>query len=140
MVRYAAISMTVAVHQVALGTTDLDRSAAFYSDVLRANPSARFDPPGLLFFQIGDLRLLLERHSSVEPGPSVVYFLVDDVQSEVRRLRNLGVVFDSEPHLIHVDQDGTFGAPGTQEWMAFFRDPDQNSLALIERRPRSIAA
>lgn len=129
--------MTVVMHQVALGSTDLDRSADFFSKLPRLEPIARFDFPGLLFFQVGNLRILLERHPSVEPGTSVVYFLVDDLESEHRRLTSLGVAFDSEPHLIHVDQDGTFGARETQEWMAFLRDPDQNCLALVERRPKA---
>ena len=49
-------------------------------------------------------------------------------------LRERGVSFDSEPHLIHTDADGAFGAVGAQEWMAFFRDPDGNVLARAERR------
>ena len=28
---------------------------------------------------------------------------------------------------------GVFGPPGTEEWMAFFRDPDGNALALASR-------
>jgi hypothetical protein len=35
--------------------------------------------------------------------------------------------------LIHKDDAGTFGAPGESEWMAFFRDPSGNMLALAAR-------
>lgn len=38
------------------------------------------------------------------------------------------------PGLVHRDADGTFGAPGDEEWMTFFRDPDGNLLALVSRR------
>jgi methylmalonyl-CoA/ethylmalonyl-CoA epimerase len=38
-------------------------------------------------------------------------------------------------HRIHVDDDGRFGAPGTEDWMAFFRDSEDNLAGLVERRP-----
>jgi hypothetical protein len=45
-----------------------------------------------------------------------------------------GVTFDSGPHLIHRDDDGTFGRVGAETWMAFFKDPDGNVLALSAER------
>lgn len=36
--------------QVALRATDLDRAADFYTELLGTAATARFDPPGLLFF------------------------------------------------------------------------------------------
>ncbi|HET8765987.1 MAG TPA: VOC family protein, partial [Pedococcus sp.] len=46
--------------QVAQRATDLDRAARFYERLLGSPPLARFDPPGLLFFSLGDgTRLLL---------------------------------------------------------------------------------
>ena len=38
--------------------------------------------------------------------------------------------FEHEPHLIFRDDDGTFGEAGAELWMAFFRDPDGNLLAI----------
>jgi hypothetical protein len=43
------------------------------------------------------------------------------------------VAFDSEPLRIHRDESGTFGPAGSEEWMAFFRDPDGNVLAIAAR-------
>jgi len=34
----------------------------------------------------------------------------------------------------HRDDTGTFGMIGIEEWMAFFKDPDGNVLALASRR------
>jgi hypothetical protein len=44
------------------------------------------------------------------------------------------VTFDGPPHLVHRDEAGQFGDAGDEEWMAFFRDPDDNIVALVERR------
>ena len=108
-------------------------SLAFYRETLGAHHVVTFDPPGLAFFQLGDTRLLLERSASPHAGDATLYFEVEDLGAAHEALVARGVVFDSEPHLIHRDADGTFGAAGTEEWMAFFRDPDGNSLALVSR-------
>jgi hypothetical protein len=36
--------------------------------------------------------------------------------------------------MIHRDEAGEFGKKGVEEWMAFFRDPSGNMLALVEKR------
>jgi methylmalonyl-CoA/ethylmalonyl-CoA epimerase len=126
--------MILGLHQIAVGCIDLARSVEFYENLLGSECRRVFDPPGLAFFDLGATRLLLERSDSVGPGSSVFYLLVPDLESRCDALRSQGVSFDAEPHLIHRDADGAFGDPGTEEWMAFLRDPDGNSLALVERR------
>jgi catechol 2,3-dioxygenase-like lactoylglutathione lyase family enzyme len=124
-----------ALHQVALPSADLARSIAFYRDQLGADLIASFDPPGLAFFRLGEVRLLVESADGPSrPGGGALYFAVPDIARAHAALAARGVAFDSAPHLIHRDEDGTFGAPA-EEWMAFFRDPDGNVLALAERRP-----
>jgi methylmalonyl-CoA/ethylmalonyl-CoA epimerase len=49
------------VLQIAQHADDLARARAFYERLLNAPPVAFFDPPGLLFFQSGQVRLLLEQ-------------------------------------------------------------------------------
>lgn len=49
-------------------------------------------------------------------------------------LRDRGVRFEQEPALVHRDDEGLFGPAGQEEWMAFFRDPDENLLAISSRR------
>jgi methylmalonyl-CoA/ethylmalonyl-CoA epimerase len=120
-----------ALHQVAQRATDLDESIAFYRDVLGLHFVARFDPPGLAFFDLGGTRLLLEQHAPT----SVLYLLVDDIQRACADLRARGVVTEGEPHVVFVDATGQFGAAGEAEWMAFLRDPDDNLLALVAREP-----
>lgn len=127
------------LHQVALPSADLQRSIGFYRDQLGLPLLARFDPPGLAFFDLGDTRLLLELSDAPEPGSSVLYFRVPDLQKAYEVLTARGLVFSSEPQLIHRDESGVFAEPGSEEWMAFFCDPDGNTLALAARIPSAPA-
>ena len=119
------------LHQVALHVDDMDRAVAFYRDVLGVPLVARFDPPGLAFFDLGNVRLLLEAGAPT----SLLYLEVDDIEATRARLVDAGVTFVDEPHLIFADADGMFGRPGVGEWMTFFRDSEGNLVALVERRP-----
>ena len=123
----------VALHQVAQHAADLDRAVAFYRDVLDLPFVARFDPPGLAFFDLGATRLLLERGAP----PALLYLGVGDIDARWAELTAAGVELVDAPHLIHRDDDGTFGPRGTEEWMAFFRDSEGNLLGLVERREGS---
>ena len=113
------------------------RRPEFYEEVLGLRFIAAFDPPGLLFFDLGGVRLLLERthDDDVEDEHSMgtLYLMSDDIGADITRLRARGVEID-DPHLIHHDVEGTFGTAGEEEWMAFFLDPDGHSLALVSRR------
>lgn len=118
------------LRQVAQHVEDLDRATAFYRDVVGLDLIARFDPPGLVFFDLGSSRLLLEAGAT----PALLYLGVDDVTAAVEQLRAQGVTIESEPHVIHVDADGTFGPAGEGEEMAFFRDSEGNLVGLAGRR------
>lgn len=115
------------VFQIAQRATDLDRAAAFYEALLGTPPTGRFDPPGLLFFQIGNTRLLLEENAS----SSLLYLRVDDIDATVTRLREMDVTIESEPHQIFTHTDDQLGPTGTTEWQAFFRDSEGNLVGLI---------
>ncbi|MGO4689856.1 VOC family protein [Glaciibacter sp. 2TAF33] len=118
--------------QVAQHADDLDRAAAFYEVLLGSPPAARFDPPGLLFFNVGRSRLLLERAAA----SALVYLQVDDVVSTVERMRALRVEVVAEPHVIFSHTDDSLGPAGTDEWMAFIRDSEGNTVGLVSHEPR----
>tara|TARA_Y100001960_G_C14623975_1_gene802161 strand:- start:725 stop:910 length:186 start_codon:yes stop_codon:yes gene_type:complete len=59
---------------------------------------------------------------------------VDDIDAAYRSLTEAGIEFEDEPHMIHRDEEGTFGVAGNEEWMAFFEDPDGNTLALATQK------
>lgn len=119
------------LHQVALTATNLDSSVEFYRDVLGLKFITRIDPPGLAYFSLGNgLRLLLSSMAS----QASLHFAVQDIAGAVNDLKKRGVSFMQPPALIHRDDAGNFGKKGVEEWMAFFRDPSGNMLALVERR------
>lgn len=118
--------------QIAQRAADLERATAFYTDLLGQEPAATFDPPGLVFFDLDGVRLLLD-----EDAPSaLVYFEVGDLEATVERLRSAGIEVDTEPHVIFSHADDTLGPAGTDEWMAFVRDSEGNLVGLVEQRPR----
>ncbi len=113
--------------QVAQRATDLDRAATFYTDLLGTPPSAKFDSPGLLFFQIGLTRLLLEENAA----SALIYLQVDDLPAKIAELRAQGVEIEVEPHRIFSHQNNALGPAGTDEWHAFIRDSEGNLVGLI---------
>jgi methylmalonyl-CoA/ethylmalonyl-CoA epimerase len=117
--------------QVALRATDLDRAAAFYAELLGAQPTGRFDPPGLLFFDLGGTRLLLEGNAPA----SMLYLEVPDVRRTVEAVRGRRTEVVSEPHAIFTHEDDTLGPSGTTEWQAFVTDSEGNLVGLVSFEP-----
>jgi methylmalonyl-CoA/ethylmalonyl-CoA epimerase len=118
------------IRQVAVGANDLDASIAFYRDKLGARFIAKYEPPGLAFFDFDGTRLLLERGAS----NATLYFWVDDIDAAWQEMKDNGIAFEGEPHMIFKDEAGAFGPAGEGEWMAFFKDPADNLLALASRK------
>jgi len=116
--------------QVALHAADLDRAAAFYGGLLGAEPTGRFEPPGLLFFDLGGTRLLLEGNAP----RSMLYLEVADVRRSVEELRGRTEIV-SEPHALFTHEDGVLGPIGTTEWQAFVTDSEGNLLGLVSFEP-----
>jgi len=113
------------IGQIAVPVGDLERAIAFYRDAL----GMRFlfqAPPGLGFFDCGGVRLMLDApaKAQAEHHGSVIYYKVPDLQAAFETLSARGVVFEAKPHLIA-------RLPDHELWMAFFRDPDGNLLALM---------
>ena len=52
----------------------------------------------------------------------------------VNSLQEKGVEFETEVQAVFKDDDGLFGKAGNTECMAFFKDPADNTLALVEQR------
>ncbi len=112
--------------QIAQRAEDLDRAADFYTVLLQEPPTATFDPPGLLFFDLDGVRLLLDRNAP----SALIYLRVDNVHETLERLDGLAEVV-SPPHVIFTHEDDTLGPAGHEEWQAFIRDSEGNTVGLV---------
>lgn len=117
------------IGQIALPVTDVDRAEAFYRNALGLRHLYRFGD--LTFFDCADVRLLLEKTVDVANATrsSTIYLRCADIALVVRELKQRGVAFDSTPHLVARMEDHDL-------WMAFFRDPDGHTLALMQEAPK----
>jgi methylmalonyl-CoA/ethylmalonyl-CoA epimerase len=113
------------IGQIALTISDLDKAVAFYRDILGLKHLFS-TPPGLAFFAAGNLRLMLSRpeKNDSEKFSSTLYFKVQEIEKVHDVLVSRGVKFETAPHRIAK-------MPDHELWMAFFRDPDRNLLALM---------
>jgi methylmalonyl-CoA/ethylmalonyl-CoA epimerase len=116
---------------VAQRAEDLDRATRFYTELLGHGPAATYDPPGLVFFDVDGVRLLLETRAP----SALLYLRVGALEAEVARLEALGVEVTGRPHPIFRHDDDTLGPAGTEEWQAFVTDSEGNQVGLVELRP-----
>ena len=119
--------------QVAQHADDLARAEQFYTDLLGTGPTASFDPPGLLFFDLDGVRLLLDASAP----SALIYLGVADVHESVEALRARGVEIVGEPQLIFSHDDDRLGPAGTDEWMAFVVDSEGNTVGLVSHQQRT---
>lgn len=67
---------------------------------------------------------MLPRRHRPRPTARSSNYRVPDLQAAYEVLAGRGIVFEAGPHLIAK-------LPDHELWMAFFRDPDENLLALM---------
>lgn len=113
--------------QLFIPVTDVDRSVAFYRDVLHMPFSFQVEGQPMAFFQAGDVRLYLGRPEGAAAVP-LAYFAVDDLVGEVERIEGAGAEITARPHLVHRDDEHEL-------WMAAVADPDGSTIVLMEERP-----
>src|SRR6202046_4156659 len=111
--------------QIAINAKDVERATAFYQDVLGLKLLFKV-PPGLAFFDCGGVRLMLDRAEKLEFDhlSSVLYFALPALKAAYGKLKDRGVRLEDEPHLIA-------SMPTHDLWMTFFRDSEENLLALM---------
>ena len=113
------------IGQIAIPVRDLEQAIGVYRDVLGMDFLFQASP-GLAFFDCGGIRLMLDVPAGTQSDnlSSIIYYKVDDLPSAVAELKSPGVDFDQEPELVAQ-------MPDHELWMAFLRDPDENTLALM---------
>jgi methylmalonyl-CoA/ethylmalonyl-CoA epimerase len=118
------------IGQIALEVRDLDRAVAFYRDTLGI-PFLFQAPPGMAFFDCEGVRLLLGLPEGGEPkgSGSILYFRVEDIAAAHDALVERGTRFKVPPQEVARLADHDL-------WLAFFEDPEGNTLALMSEVTR----
>ena len=112
------------IGQIAVNAREMARATDFYRDTL--GMKLLFEAPNMAFFDCGGIRLMLGIASSPEfdHPSSIIYFWAQDIQGAYNVLSSRGVRFEAGPHLVaRRDQ--------LEIWMAFFRDSEDNLLAIM---------
>jgi len=129
--RIASVGLGISrLGQVQVRAHDVERAATFYQDVLGLKLLFKA-PPGLAFFDCGGVRLMIDRPEKpeFEHPSSILYFAVPDIQAAHSQMKQGGVRFEDEPHLIAK-------MPDHDLWMTFFRDSEDNLMALMSEVKR----
>jgi DNA-binding CsgD family transcriptional regulator/catechol 2,3-dioxygenase-like lactoylglutathione lyase family enzyme len=108
--------------QISRMVRDIEAARRFYGEVLGLPHLYSF--PDMAFFDLGGTRLYL--HQKDDAGAeSVLYLRVSDIVATHAALVERGASFTGAPHMVHRHADGT------EEWLAFFSDPEGRPLALM---------
>jgi len=126
-----SLSLPMRITEIAFtvyGVTDLGRARAFYEETLGLIPTKSYlmGDQGMIEYDVGPGTLAIGAGAPVfkpAAGGGVAALEVDDFDSAVRRLRERGVTFLTEPHETPVCH------------LVTIADPDGNLLLIHRRKP-----
>ncbi|HYK73761.1 MAG TPA: VOC family protein [Pseudoneobacillus sp.] len=112
------------VGQIGVPVKNIESAIAFYKEKLGL--TLLFNTDRQAFFECNGLRLMLSLPEKEEfsGNSSVIYFQVENLKEKYENLLEKGVTFIDEPHIV-----GKMGS--TEIWMAFFKDTEDNTHALM---------
>lgn len=119
------------IMQIAVTVSDLDRSVAFYRDLL--GMAFLFNAGTMAFLQCGEVRLLLgtpEPGRPISNGGTILYLKSVDLDGDYVRLADAGVPSVQAPQMIAK-------MPDHDLWLAIVSDPDGNPVGLMQEIARS---
>ena len=127
--------MVKSIHHFAVVTTDVERAAKFYTELLGFRETGRLGAGGgtIVFVSLDGAKIELfgggKPRDPQQPslgsgavGYTHLALSVDSVRDEAARLKTAGVEFTMEPREVEPNF-----------WIAFFKDPDGNPLELFQR-------
>lgn len=112
------------IGQIAINAHDIERATNFYREALGLKHLFSVAPK-MAFFDCDGLMLMLSLPDKPEfdHPSSIIYFDVNNIHEASDRLESRGVHFEEKPTF--VANMGSYDL-----WMAFFRDSEDNLLAL----------
>jgi predicted enzyme related to lactoylglutathione lyase len=118
------MSLIQQIKQIYIPVKELDRAVQFYRETLEV--PFLFQAGKLAFFDCGGVRLMLsppENDVFAKSSP-ILYLSVASIDDAYVQLKNVAVTFIDEPHCV-AKMDTT------ETWMSFFKDSEDNVLALL---------
>ena len=114
------------IGQISLIVHNINKAVKFYDKTLGMNLLFKMDR--MAFFDCSGVRLSKLETPELDHLGSVIYYKVEDINSSFHALKRGGALED-DPHMI--------ADTGNYElWMAFFKDLDENILALTSEVPK----
>ena len=113
------------IGQISRSVRNVKESQTWYAEILGIPHLYTFGK--LAFFDCSGIRLMLTEEAGSASSESVLYLRVADIAAAHDSLRSRGVQFINAPHMIHKHADGM------EEWMAFFKDPEGRTLAIMSQ-------
>jgi DNA-binding CsgD family transcriptional regulator/predicted enzyme related to lactoylglutathione lyase len=113
------------IGQIARSVRNIAEAQAWYGTALGIPHLYSFGK--LAFFDCGGIRLMLTEEAQAAASESTLYLRVADISAAHEQMQSRGIEFISAPHMIHKHADGT------EEWMAFFKDPEGRTLAIMSQ-------
>jgi predicted enzyme related to lactoylglutathione lyase len=115
------------IGQIALTVSDIEKAMVFYRDTVGL--TYMFHNANVALFDVNGIRLMLgkEQTGGKNLYGTIIYYKVNDLEAEFRRLRGTDADVVEEPRLV-----AKFG--GKDIWIASFLDLDGNIFALMEEK------
>lgn len=116
------------IGQVSISVHNLDRATEFYREVFGLD--FLFQAQNMAFFDCDGVRLMLVQGEpeAGEQGTSILYFRVSELEPALEGIADRG------GELLRGAQR-TATLADHELWMAFVRDSEGNTMALMEERP-----
>lgn len=134
------MTLTDARAETRLPAQDLDRARRWYADKLRLEP-AEERPGGLRYECASGVFCLFTSGGASEGTFTQLALNVADIEAEATELQSRGVQFEEYdyPGFTTVDGivevEGNYPSKGTRERGAFFRDSENNMIAIGQSLP-----
>jgi predicted enzyme related to lactoylglutathione lyase len=115
---------------------DIDRARAFYADTLGLTPVTEVPEAAMLIYRTdgGTTFSVYQTEYAGQAGHTIAQWHVDDVQSEVKALKDKGVTFETYD-MPGVQWDDGIANMGNMGYAAWFKDSEGNTLCIDSGYP-----
>lgn len=117
-----------------LAVKDIEVAKKFYEGKLGLKPAFDTGEPSTLTYKTGNSRIFVyeSKYAGTNQATALNWLVGDDIDGIVQDLRAKGVTFEHYDGLPNTTREGDVHVAGDLR-LAWFKDPDGNILALLNR-------